>query len=39
MRQEFLCEGCGLESHIDLPRGLDEDALKVFEKIRIEPNC
>ena len=38
MRQEFLCEDCGVESYVDLPRGLDEDALEVFEMIATEHN-
>lgn len=38
MRQEFICHECGLESHVNLPRGWDEDALTVFEKINAEHN-
>lgn len=44
MRQEFICEHCGVESHVNLPRGLDEDALVVLEMIAAEhkkwsPEC
>jgi hypothetical protein len=38
MRQEYSCGECGLESHVDLVRGLDEDALKVLEMIDKDHN-
>lgn len=42
--QEFVCEVCGLEGVIDLPHGLDTDALMVMEIFdkehrRLSPNC
>lgn len=38
MRQEYICDECGLESHVDLARGHDEDALKVLEIVNKDHN-
>jgi hypothetical protein len=44
MIQEFSCGDCGLESEIELPHGLDEDAITAFRIYRAEhdkqsPEC
>jgi hypothetical protein len=44
MKQQFLCESCGLESDVELPHGLDEDALTAFRIYQAEhdkhaPQC
>ena len=44
MKQLFNCGACGVESSVELPNGLDEDALTVFRMYQAEhdrqsPQC
>jgi hypothetical protein len=44
MEQTFHCGDCNLETAIALPDGLDEDAITVFRRYRVEhdrqsPDC
>lgn len=44
MKQEFLCERCGVETSVELPNGEDEDAITAFRIYRAEhdkqsPGC